>query len=188
MADLNEMYNGQYFWRAADRNAPHNILTLSANLDKFKENKKITSSDYSAWLFKDDEPLNNSSTTGKIDINFRHVDFKTSWVYDKTDNDYIRYLGDKPYLTADSNLVTAKNIIIQYVPAKIIDDKLRLEMADVGEGKAIICFDGACEKGQWNKRDQKARTKFNFNNGDEIKFNAGPIWVEVVRPEVSVNY
>lgn len=186
--DLNEMYNGQYFWRAADRTAPHNIMTSSANLNKFKENKKITNGDYSLWLFKDDAPINNSSTTKRIDVNFNHLDFKTSWVYNKTDNDYVRYSGNTPSLTADSNLIVAKNIIIQYVPAKVVDDKLRLEMANVGEGKAIICLDGACQNGRWNKETDKTRTKFSLENGDGARFNAGTTWIEIVKPEIDINY
>lgn len=188
IADLNEMYNGQYFWRAADRAAPHNIMTSSANFDKFKENKKITNGDYSFWQFKDDTPINNSSSTEKIDIDFNLADFKTSWIYNKTDNDYIRYFKDKPYLSADSNLIVAKNIIIQYVSAKVIDDKLRLKMNNIGEGEAIICLDGICRNGRWNKENDRARTKFSFENGDDVKFNAGTTWIEIVKPEIAISY
>jgi len=188
MVDLNEFYNGQYFWRTTDRTAPHDVLTSSANLNKFLENKKITSGDYSFWQFKDDSPANNASTTKKISINFNHPDFKTAWLYDKTINSYTRYFEDTPYLTTDNNHIIAKNIIIQYVPAKVVDDKLRLEMENVGIGNAIICFDGFCQKGKWDKENYQIRTKFSFENGDEVKFNAGTTWIEVVRPEVDVNY
>lgn len=188
MADLNEMYNGQYFWRAENRLAPHNIMTSSANLDKFIENKKIANSDYSSWLFKDDAPANDSIISKNIEINFNLADFKTSWVYDKTDNDYIRYFDDKPYLTADKNLIIAKNVIIQIVPAKVIDDKLRLEMENIGSGKAVICQDGSCQPGAWSKENHLTRTTFTYDSGEEVKFNAGTTWVEVVRPEISLNF
>jgi len=182
MVDLNEFYNGQYFWRANNRTAPHNIITSSANLNKFLEKSKIIQGDYQPWLFKDDSPNESASTTAVVALNYNQPDFKASWIYNKEDNDYIRYLGDKPYLTADKNIISAKNIIIQYVPAKVVDDKLRLDMADIGSGKATICLDGICLPGNWSKENYTTRTMFTYANGDEVKFNAGTTWIEVVRP------
>ncbi|MDD4901853.1 MAG: DUF3048 domain-containing protein [Patescibacteria group bacterium] len=182
LVDLNEFYSGQYFWRATNRAAPHNIYISSDNFNKFLIDKNILPSDYSSWQFKEDAPTTNSSTTAEISINYRAPSFRAKWVYDKTDNDYIRYFENGPELTADNNLIIAKNIIIQIVPAAVIDAVLRLKMQNVGSGDATICLDGACQAGRWVKEDSASRTRFNYANGEEVKFNAGTTWIEVMRP------
>jgi hypothetical protein len=187
IVDLNEFYNGQYFWRAEDRTAPFNIMTSDGNIKKFLENKKIASGDYSFWQFKDDGP-STSPLVSEIGIKFKLSDFQVKWIYNPPDNDYIRYLAGTPQLTQDKNPILAKNIIIQIIPAEVIDEKLRLKMEEVGTGIAVICLDGECRKGKWEKKSVLARTKFYYENGEEVRFNAGPTWVEAVRPEIEVTY
>jgi hypothetical protein len=182
LADLNEFYNGQYFWRTTDHVAPHNIYTSTENFSKFVAAKNVAASDYSAWQYKDDTPVNNSSSTAEIPINFQVPEFRSKWVYDKTDNDYIRYFEDKPELTAGNDLITAKNVIIQTVSSTVIDAELRLKMQDVGSGEATFCLDGVCRTGRWDKQDYSSRTRFTYADGNEVKFNAGTTWIEVMRP------
>jgi hypothetical protein len=188
IVDLNEFYNGKFFWRATGRPAPHNIYLSSKNFNKFLEDKNISQGDFSSWSYKEDSPLNNSSSSGEILINYSDPEFKVKWVYDKTDNDYLRYNAEKPELTADNNLIVAKNIVIQTVPVSVIDAVLRLKMYDIGSGTALICLDGACQPGLWAKPDSAIRTKFSYQNGEEVKFNAGTTWIEVVRPEIKIEY
>ena len=187
--DLNEFYNGQYFWRPANRKAPHNIFISSANLNKFFENKSFKNGDYSLWQFKDDKAAEDRKAANKeIKINFRHEDFRVSWNYDEIDNDYIRYAGSAPELTAENNVITAKNVLIQIIPAEVIDGQLRLKMETVGSGQAVICLDGECRAGGWAKAEKGERARFYYADGDEVSLNAGAIWVEIVRPEVEIAY
>jgi hypothetical protein len=188
LADLNEMYNGQYFWRPGDRSAPHNIFTSSDNLNKFLENKKISNDGYPFWQFKNDTPVSSSSVDRDIVVNYKSPGLKAVWVYNKADNDYIRYSGGQPFFSAGGNLVSAKNIVIQFVPAKVIDDKLRLKMSHIGSGSAIICLDGLCREGDWSKSSASSRTKFSYKEAEEVSFNAGQTWIEVVRPELKVDF
>lgn len=189
ISDLNEMYSGQYFWRAENRKAPHNILTSSANLNKFAENKKISNGGFLPWRYKSESAsASASSSSDSIKIGYGKEDFLAEWTYDRADNDYIRYLGGVPELTAGRNLIIAKNIIIQRLPAEVVDDKLRLKMETVGSGTAIICLDGVCREGKWQKSDLNSRTRFYYEGDREVELNAGPTWVEVVRPEIKVSF
>lgn len=182
MTDLNEMYRGQYFWRATNRAAPHNILTSSENLNKFINNNKIAGSDYDSWQFKNDSPATSTTATSSVAINYS-TGFKTAWLYNKEENNYTRYMNNELYLTSDNHQIIAKNIIIQYIPFKVVDEKLRLDMNDVGSGSAQICLDGTCRKGLWTKQNLATRTRFTYDNGDEVKFNAGTTWIEVMPPK-----
>jgi|WetSurMetagenome_2_1015567.scaffolds.fasta_scaffold03831_7 hypothetical protein len=186
--DLNEFYNGQYFWRGQAKNAPHNIFISSENINKFLEDRKIFSGNNIARNFKDDSPISKASSSAAIKINYNIAEFKVEWVYDAGNNSYVRYLGGKPELTADGNKITAKNILIQTVPATVVDAELRLKMNTVGSGSAVLCQDGICQKGKWSKSQLGSTTKFTYSNGQEMRFNAGPTWIEIVRPEIKIEY
>ena len=188
IVDLNQFYNGAIFWRSADRSAPHNIYLSSDNFNKFLADKNISAGNFSFWQFKNDSPINNSSSSGEILINYQAPDFQVKWIYQPSGNNYIRYYGAQPELTADNKLIIAKNIIIQTVPATVVDSDLRLQMDDVGSGASTICLDGVCQPGNWTKPDVATRTKFSYANGEDVRFNAGPTWIEVVRPEIKIEY
>ncbi len=188
MTDFNEFYNGDYFWRADSREAPHNVITSGENLQKFLDKQEISRGDFTAWLFKDDAfPENRGEDNSEITINFRNENFVAGWRYNRENNDYTRLLEGEIQLTGDNKQIAAKNIIIQTVPAEVIDDYVRLEMEIAGSGQAIICRDGRCETGEWKKPDLASRTKF-YINGEEVEFNAGQTWIEVVQPEIAVEY
>lgn len=184
--DMNEFFKGSYFWRDHTRLAPHNVYISTDNLKKYLEKISLTAGKYDQWQFKDDELKENiTATSSTIKINYRIKDFVVEWKYDPANNNYIRFLGGKEYKDKAGNIVTAKNVVIQYARANEADEKLRLDMAVVGTGKAIVCQDGKCEKGIWKKKTKKARTKF-FQDSEEFSFNAGLTWVNVVRPYYKV--
>jgi hypothetical protein len=182
LIDFDQFYNGKYFWRGDDKSAPHNIYTSSDYLKKFLIKENVSAADYTAWKFKDDSPADNSSSSQPILIDYKAADFKVSWKYNRGDNDYVRYFKGAPELTADKKEIRAKNLIIQIVPATVVDNDLRLKMNDVGYGRATICLDGICRSGSWAKADYNSRTIFSYDNGIEAEFNAGSTWVEVMRP------
>lgn len=191
VVDLNQFYNDSSFWRSSEKLAPHNIFTSHDNLLKFLATKNNINSNYTSWLFKDDKKSEGIVIKNpEIKINFNQPETKVSWVYNKDGNDYWRYLGDTAQITYDNNKIAAKNIIVQYVPAKVIDSALRLKMDDVGSGQALVCLDGSCQPATWKKNSATGRTIFSYaNNIDgEVIFNAGTTWVEVVRPEIKVVY
>ena len=186
--DLNEFYNGSYFWRTKNKKAPHNILTSMENLGKYiSKAEKIKTPDYLSWKYKEENPSTETSTP-EIEVNFSNRSFQVSWKYNPIDNDYIRSLAGQMHLTAENNIISAKNIIIQKIPAKVIDEKLRLEMNVTGDGNAIICLDGKCRKATWEKRAAKSRTRFYYLNETEVEFNPGSTWIEIVRPEIEIIY
>jgi len=49
-------------------------------------------------------------------------------------------------------------------------------------------MDGTVIEGTWQKSDHPARTKFTDLNGNEIKFNRGVTWVEVVPLGKSITF
>lgn len=196
--DLNEFYQGGFFWRSGEREAPHNIYTSSDNLKKYLELKNRRNGNFFSWQFKDDILISERPEKSEIIVNFPLPDYVVKWEYDKENNDYVRYLAGQVHKDANGEEIRAKNIIIEYVKAQVIDDVLRLKMENTGEGKAVVCMDGKCEEGEWQKKTNQTRTRFYTSVGSaqdagqvaqqEFKFNAGPTWIEVVRPEYKVDY
>ncbi|MDD5291496.1 MAG: DUF3048 domain-containing protein [Patescibacteria group bacterium] len=184
--DFNEFYQGSYFWRDEKKPGPYNVFTSSANLEKYLESKNLTEGKFLSWQFKEEAPA--GLETEDIEIGFKSPDFVVKWKYDKIDNEYIRYLaGEVQFDGEDSREIRAKNVIIQTEAAKVLDKELRLKMETLGSGKAIICLDGGCQEGEWQKSSPAARTRY-YINGEEAKFNPGKIWIEVVRPELKIAY
>ena len=185
--DINEFYQGQYFWRADDYVAPHNVFTSFENLNKYLAKMNIKDSNYDSWLYKDEAESATRASSSNIIINFSINDFLVNWKYDAAKNEYARYLAGAEHKDADGTPILTKNIIIMKVKAKIIDAELRREMTTVGEGKAWYCLDGVCEQGSWKKEDRTKREKIYNSNKEEIKFNAGTTWIEVIQDEGQVS-
>lgn len=196
--DMNEFYNAGFFWRDSRKPAPHNVYTASEKLIEFTIAKKITSStSFEAWEFKNDLPVAERPENASTTINFRGAPFIVDWIYNKQDNDYTRIMGGDIHTDESGDAIKAKNIVIQYIPAFVQDDYMRLKMETAGSGKAVICQDGSCLAGGWSKENNGDRTKFYYKKTEpgtgavalrEAEFNPGTTWIEVVRPEIEVRY
>jgi len=191
--NLNEFYQGNYFWRANDYAAPHNVFTSSTNINQYLVKMNLSNGDYDGWLYKDEAEL-KARATSDMAVNFSVYDFLAHWRYDKEKNEYARYLAGVPHQDAslayprqtDGTPIIAKNIIIMKVSARVIDSELRRKMDTIGSGKAWYCLDGGCNIGKWRKENKQSREKIYDEGGEEIKFNAGTTWIEVVQEEGQV--
>ena len=195
---LNEFYNSGYYWRSEKRPGPHNVYTSTENLEKYLNSKGLKEGKYLSWQFKDDTsppaPLieqergDSENNKSKITINFKPPDYVVEWIYDRENNDYIRYLTGQRHKDIDGEEIRVKNVVIAIIDAEVIDDELRLKMDHIGEGKAAVCLDGQCREGKWRKKTGSSRTRFYNEAGEEFEFNAGTTWIEVVRPETEVEH
>lgn len=181
--NLNEFYNSSYFRRSNNRLAPHNIFTSTDKLKNYLSVLDKEKGDFESWKFKEDsqaeEPFDK-----EITLNFFDEGYNVSWRFNEEGNGYIRYLDGKKHKDAGGSQIRAKNVVIQYASTRVIDRKLRIDLDNIGEGTAIICRDGKCLEGAWEKPNKDTRTKYYFKKeGEEVKFNAGTTWVEVLREE-----
>jgi hypothetical protein len=184
--DLNEFYNGKYYWRDTARSAPHNIYTSTEKLNNYFEAKNIQVGNYSPWKYKDDLHLEARPASSSVEVFYRLKSFIVEWRYEKSSNTYARYVAGELQKEKNGEYLSAKNIIIQTADAEVLDEKLRLRMDVIGDGDAIVCMDGTCESGEWRKKRKTSRTRyFNFSD-QEFEFNAGATWIQVVRPEIRV--
>ena len=186
--NLNEFYNEKYFWRDVINVAPHNVFTSGENLDKYLTKKGLEKGDFIVWEFKDESDFDNRGDTANISIDFERDMYEVEWKYDKDENSYIRFMAGELHKDESGEIIKAKNVAIAYIQAEVIDSEFRLKMDNIGDGRAVLCLDGDCNEGIWKKLSSTSRIRFYDNSGNEIKFNRGITWIEVVRPEIEVSY
>ncbi len=182
--DINEFFNGKYFWRDTVKKAPHNVYTSSENLEKYLSDKSADRNRIIPWLFKDDAKESERATSSVVRVTYKLAQDKIEWKYERTSNYYLRYVDGAEYRDKSGEAVLAKNLVIMEASAMELDDKLRLEMDTIGTGKAQICMEGKCALGSWGKNSPAERTRFFYDNGQEVGFDRGMTWIQVVRPGI----
>ncbi|ACL70003.1 hypothetical protein Hore_12530 [Halothermothrix orenii H 168] len=185
---LDQIFKGSYYWRTSDREAPHNLYTGGFKIKDYLKN--LTGQEYDE-RFKFNKVSFVSSgdiRAGKIYIYF-WGGYKVLYKYNSRENLYYRYINDfnTPHRNEDDKHLTARNIIIQYVPTSVIDDVGRLEMDLTGAGDALIFKNGIVIEGLW-KNLNGSRTDFYNNNGEQVSFNPGQTWIIIVPETTYVDY
>ncbi|MFH0819175.1 MAG: DUF3048 domain-containing protein [Patescibacteria group bacterium] len=191
ITDLNQFTYSQYYWRDDNIAAPHNLFTSSelmsyAIRDLLSENPE---GNYTAWKFKD-ENASSVSIDKYIKIDYSLDQYAVEWKYNTADNIYMRFNGDKEHKDAlTDKQLTAKNIIVQFADTSLLEGEAeRLDIKTIGEGEALIFLDGEVISGTWKKSQRGDRTLYYDKNNQEIEFNRGNTWVEMVKLETSVQW
>ncbi len=189
--NLDQFYDARFYWRKdLARALEHNVFTASKFLTfALRDKQAPAQGDFEAWKFKDDVPLDDRPTDEKnITINFSSRSYLVRYVYDRDTNTYNRFQADDPHLVMNTGVqISPKNVVVQYVKTSLADAQ-RLAIETTGSGQALVFRDGRTTTGQWRKDSLTARTKYYDNNGQEIVFNAGQTWVEIVPTDREVSF
>lgn len=177
--DLDEFYD-PYFWRSTSRFAPHNVLTSSEGLsDAAHDNEFETHrvSDDRKWKFVSSGDA--GSDAQKIVIDYGYPQYNVIWEYNPETDVYERYVGGKKHATDNVDVITAKNIVVQFVSLEVIDVVGRLDIETIGKGKALVFAHGNMTQGSWSKPRSSERTRYYDEVGNEVEFVSGMTWVQV---------
>jgi len=177
--DFNEFFRENYFWRDRAKLAPHNLYTSGDLLREAKEDYDLpVNGEFTPWSFKDmQNPATSTPSNLKIDFS-DDITYQVEWRYDKKTNSYVRWQSGEEHIDDDGSYVTAKNVIVQVSKTRVVDNIGRRSMDLDSGGEAIVYIDGKSTIGEWQKID--GRTVFFDESGNEIEFNRGSVWVEVV--------
>lgn len=200
--DLNQFSIGfPTFWRDYDRlghdvATEHTMYSTTTKLWDVATKRGLTNVDkkgeswdtsFVPYKFKDDVSSASRPETQTISFDFwkGYSDYSVKWDYDKANNDYLRTNGGVKHIDKDNNKqLAAKNVVILFMTERHADDgyenNLHLLYGTKGTGKAIVFQDGKEIFGTWSKRDRLARTIIKDGNGNEIEFNRGLIWFEIL--------
>lgn len=186
--NMNEFYYRDYFWRVEDKPAPHNVFISSENINKFLETEDSSRSVYLPWLYKKDKEAKERNVVSDSIIIYFNSNYIITWKYGVINNEYTRHINGIIDKDASGETIKAKNIIIQFVESKVIDEELRLEIETLGAGAALIFKDGERVEGTWRKNNTLSRTRFYDQKDEELAFNMGTAWIEVVGKNKKVDY
>lgn len=185
--DANQFWLDPYFWRAKNMSAPHNLYTSSELMNKFISNygSRHTARDWQGWSFSPlvQGGLLTTSTAHTLTIAY-NVGYQVQWNYNTSTNRYNRFETGFKHSMDNGQAIAADTVVVQKVAIKTLDDYGRNEIDTVSFGPAVVLRDGLVIRGTWKKQSQDARTKFYYDNGTEIPFNPGRIWVQIVPKEV----
>jgi hypothetical protein len=188
MFDLNEFYRGWYFWRSSSRSAPHNVYTSSDLLiDAYEEEsawRTMSDLEYGLWDYKVDLPKSERPESHMVSMNFSpyYGDlYSAGWEYDPETNEYLRYQSGYEMSMLDGADIKASNIAVVETDIVVIDEIGRRQIITIGEGDALVFQDGETIEAIWSKDSEQDRLRFyNKNTSEEILWNAGVTWIEVL--------
>ena len=100
----------------------------------------------------------------------------------------MRYQDGEIHKMSDGEWIKAKNIIVQLNEMIVLDEVGRKKITTLGEGKAWVFRDGETIEAKWKKDEINQITKYYDNNGNEIEFNGGATWIEVIPDEDYLRY
>lgn len=118
------------------------------------------------------------------------VGYYIEFTFNEESSKYERSVNGKPHLDEnDDSRLTADNIIIQIARHKVIDDEGRRDVSLIGEGSGYFISNGEKKlEITWSKSDRYARTIYKDTSGEEIKFNPGNTWFQVVESEQTLGW
>lgn len=182
-------YSRTAFWRQANLSPPHNGFTniqklvAQAKRLHYRLKNKFSGYPHEAILTLSSAPPAN------LVLGYPGI-YKVRWHYDPQTNSYARWRGNKPekdFLT--KNQIHAKDIVIMRANSHELEGQYN-DVDVEGSGKASFYFDGRVIQGNWVKAGHYQKTKLYFydESGQEIKFQPGQIWIEIIEPNKPVVY
>ena len=139
------------------------------------------------YAFTDDAPASARPASQSIHLEFwtGGPDYYVDWTYNPQTNLYSRNNGGKPHIDRDTNKqLTAKNVVVVEMVEDNADDgyenNVHLLFEDKGTGKAVVFKDGKRINGTWRKDSRTSRMIIKDSSGNQIKFDRGLIWFEVL--------
>ena len=191
--DLNEYYNGQYYWRSTDRVAPHNAYTSMDQLNTAYTAKNWTPGQLASWTYKDDDTIDGAaSTTARGTAQgpglTYAIPYGIKWSYDRPSNEYVRRLNGQAQNDAEGGAaISAKNVMVVSMPTTLMDSYGRLAMPTTGRGTAVLYRDGYAFQCVW-RRTAGGMLHFETIDGSDALFDRGTTWVEIVGDPTVFNF
>lgn len=177
--DLNEFFQGEYFYRSSQRGMPHNVYTTMDNLRDALDNElQLDAPEYGVWTFKDGQ-ASGEAKSFVIDWTSGQA-YDIAWDYDAETNAYVRDQGGTSNFLEGGVNAIAQNVVIMETDIEVVDAVGRRHIRTTGDGDALIAQDGRIIIATWKKDDRTSRLRFYDSTNNEIAMNAGATWIEVV--------
>jgi len=186
--DLDQFFNGSYYWRASDRPAPHNVYTSFDKLNALEAKKNITSSSFTGFprvpvptKKNVQKPAPTTTAAGKINVHISGSLYDSSYAYDQSTSTYARAEGGAPHLDREKGQITPTVVIVMKVNMVLaFEDGNREQITTTGSGNADVFQDGNVVQGTWSRPDVKSQLVFTGPDGKQINLERGQTWIAAI--------
>jgi hypothetical protein len=205
--DLNQFSIGfPVFWRDYERldhpvATEHTMYSTTEKLWEVAQKRGLTDLDrdgnpwnkkFIKWQFKEDQ-ARPAGRSPQFSFWNGYADYQVKWEYDPATNFYQRLNGGKIHQDQNNEeQLAAKNVILIFAKESRANDgyenNLHLLYKIRGEGRALVFQDGEAVESTWSKKDRQDRMIFKDSRDREIKFNRGPIWLELLPTGAEVSF
>ena len=174
------------FWRDNPENlaSEHTAYTSTQKIDEMVKNKKFnTESDKTILLNYNvaDVDLSKKEKAQKANkISIPYGSNGTEFTYDSEAKMYNRIVNGKnntDHKTKEQ--LTAKNIIVQKVDYNVCDDGYYWDLKTIGTGTGYFITNGYAVPIKWEKKDRTSKTKYMYEDGQEIEVSDGRTYIEI---------
>ena len=188
IADIDGLSStNKVFWRNNNKKIPHNLYTSMEVIRETQEQRKYNmTGEYETFLFEEEDKSIIGYNAEVVEFDYKGGN-TTKYLYDRDEKLYLRQKDGQDHLDeSDESQIRAKNIIIQEVATKTIDNEGRLDITLVGQGTGKYITNGIGMDITWVKKDRKSKTYYLDKDGTELTLNPGVTWVQMVSPRVGI--
>lgn len=174
------------YYRVEGRYAPYNLASSTERLREAAAQKGYAGPPtVEPWLFVDpDDAPTTGAPAGGVEIDFggRRTGWQLiQWKWNAAAGAYGRNMFGGPDEDGETGeQLMFRTVIVMVVPGFVANTRGHYLLDQFGEGKATIFMRGQAFEATWKKADRKARTRFYDASGNEIRFERGPIFIEVL--------
>lgn len=174
------------YYRDLGRYAPYNLATSTRKLRDIAATLGFAGpSALESWKFRDSgDPSSVGTKAEGIEVDFQGSRYSwqlIQWKWDAEAKAYGRYQFGGPHIDAVSEKQLKFNtVIVLLAPGQVVDESGHVLLEQLGEGPATVLTGGKAVTGTWKKAERDSRTRFYDQSGQEIAFERGPIFIEVI--------
>lgn len=183
--NINGIYD-TFFWREPPKTSYHNAFTSHDNIVKYIARKGYRDEQKQECIIQyneKDTDLSADKIANNIQIKYSSM-HNTSYTYDAESKTYLRSMrGEEHKDRFTGERFYAKNILIYKVRDELLpdtEDKGRRELYNIGSGEGYYITNGKCIPMKWKKESRSSKTIYRDLEGNELKFNDGITWVQIV--------
>lgn len=185
--DIDQFFNGSYYWRATDRAAPHNVYTNFDKLDALNAAKDHTSSTFT-FAPRTNEKAVTTPDASQINIDVSTGIFAVSYTYNPKTNSYDRKEGGVAHMDREKGQISPKVVVALKTPISLSSDGSHMSITTSGSGQAYVFQNGTVVEGTWSKNGAKGQLVLKDSNGQEIKLVRGQTWITTVGTDKNVSW
>ncbi len=181
--------NGQsdvedFFYRTADKVAPHNVIVLAPELQAYFADRAGPAPQFNYATSSDESSAAQSGDdAASVRVSFSGVSAPT-WTWSAEAEAFVRSQTNGAPDTAISGAqLSAANVVIIEVDIQVIQDIPTTQM--VGSGEGIVATGGKVLEVSWSKPSPESPIELTDSSAARVLLAPGQTWVELIPAEGS---